>query len=301
MGANPKYTMIGADLHIHSSYSLDGELSPLEMLKISARQGLSVISITDHNLVSGVPEAMEASGTYGIRVIPGIEIDCNYKGTDLHVLGYHINYQCSDFFVLEKQIAELTLNSFGAMIDNLHALNIPADPQEVLEKAYKGIPTPELIAEVLLQNQKYDKITALDPYRPGGNRSDMAMLNFYLDFFAQGKPAYVKIDYMDFTEAIDLIKRNGGIPVIAHPGHNFRSREEVVADLIRLGAAGIEVFNNYHEPEQMQYLAELAVRHKALITCGSDFHGKAKPLIEVGKYGMLSEYEGYLQESMERL
>ncbi len=293
--------MITADLHMHSAYSLDGELSPQEILKISARQGLSLIAITDHNLVSGVAEAVEASGTYGIRVIPGIEIDCNYKGTDLHVLGYHINYRSSDFVALEKQVDKLALDSFGAMIDNLHALNIPVDPQEVLDKAYKGISTPELIAEVLLQNQQYDNITALDPYRQGGNRSDMAMLNFYLDFFAQGKPAYVKIDYMDYTEAIDLIKRNGGIPVIAHPGHNFRGREEVVTDLLKLGAAGVEVFNNYHNPEQMRYLAEMAVRQQALITCGSDFHGKTKPVIEAGKFGMLPEYEGYLQESLDRL
>lgn len=293
--------MIRADLHIHSSYSLDGELSPLEILKISSQQALQVISITDHNLAGAVPEAVEKSGAYGIRVIPGIEIDCNCQGTDLHVLGYHINYLSEDFVKLEKHLDQLALNSFGAMIDNLHALNIPADPQEVLEKAHKGIPTPELIAEVLLKNQKYDNITALDPYRPGGNRSDMALLNFYLDFFAQGKPAYVKIEYMDFAEAIDLISKNGGIPVIAHPGHNFRGREEVVADLIRMGAAGVEVFNNYHSPEQMQYLAELAVQHKALITCGSDFHGKTKPVIEMGRYGMLSRYEGYLQESLQRL
>lgn len=293
--------MIRADLHMHSAYSLDGELSPQEIIKISADLGLSVISITDHNLTGGMPEALEASGTYGIRVIPGIEIDCNYLGTDLHVLGYHINYLSEDFVKLEKQITQLALNSFGAMIDNLHVLNIPVDPREVLEKARKGIPTPELIAEILLQNKKYENITALDPYRPGGDRSDMAMLNFYLDFFAQGKPAYVRIDYMDFTEAIDLIKGNGGIPVIAHPGLNFRGREEAVAELLKLGAGGVEVFNNYHNPEQMQYLAELAVSRKALITCGSDFHGKVKPLISVGKYGMLREFEGCLQESLERL
>lgn len=293
--------MISADLHMHSAYSLDGELSPLEILKISKQQGLSVISITDHNLVSGIPEALEASGAYDIRVIPGIEIDCNYQGTDLHVLGYHINYNSKDFVVLEKQIADLFLSSYDAMIENLHALGIPVDYQEVLEKAYKGIPTPELIAEVLLQNQKYDSIAALDPYRPGGSRSDMPMLNFYLDFFAQGKPAYVKIDYMDYTEVIDLIRRNGGIPVIAHPGHNFRGREEVVADLLKLGAEGVEVFNNYHNPEQMKYLAEMAVRQQALITCGSDFHGKTKPVIGVGQYGMLDEYEGYLQVSLNRL
>lgn len=293
--------MISADLHMHSAYSLDGELSPLEILEISKRQGLSVISITDHNLVSGVPEAFEASGAYGIRVIPGIEVDCNYKGTDLHVLGYHINYLSKDFIALEKQIAVGIMNAFSAMVMNLHRLGIPVNADEVMATAQGKLPSGELIAEVLLNNVKYDNIADLDPYRPGGSRSDMPMLNFYLDFFAQGKPAYVKIDYMDYTEAIDLIKRNGGIPVIAHPGHNFRGREEVVADLLKLGAEGVEVFNNYHTPEQMKNLAEMAVRQQALITSGSDFHGKTKPVIQVGQYGMLGEYEDYVQESLQRL
>jgi predicted metal-dependent phosphoesterase TrpH len=293
--------MISADLHMHSAYSLDGELLPLEILQISKQQGLSVISITDHNLVSGVPEALEASGAYGIRVIPGIEIDCNYKGTDLHVLGYHINHLSKDFVTLEKQIAEGIMNAFDAMAKNLHRLGIPVDADEVIAEAHGKLPSGELIAEVLLNHVKYNNIADLDPYRPGGSRSDMPMLNFYLDFFAQGKPAYVKIDYMDYTEAIDLIKRNGGISVIAHPGHNFRGREEAVADLIKLGAEGIEVFNNYHSPEQMRNLAEMAIGHNVLITCGSDFHGKTKPVIGVGQYGMLDEYEGYLQDSLNRL
>jgi predicted metal-dependent phosphoesterase TrpH len=217
------------------------------------------------------------------------------------VLGYQINYLSRDFVTLEKQTDALVMNSFEAMTENLHRLGIPVDADEVLAAAVGKLPCAELIAEVLLHNPRYIDVKALDPYRPGNSRSDMPYINFYLDFFAQGKPAYVKIDYMDFTEAIDLIKRNGGIPVIAHPGHNFRGREEVVSDLIRLGAEGIEVFNNYHNPEQMRYLAELAVLHQALMTCGSDFHGKTKPRIGVGQYGMLQEYEGYLQESLQRL
>jgi predicted metal-dependent phosphoesterase TrpH len=293
--------MIRADLHIHSSYSLDGELSPLEILEISRQQALQVISVTDHNLAGAVPEAMEKSGAYGIKVIPGIEIDCNYQGTDLHVLGYHINYLSEDFIALEKQIDSMVMDSFDVMVGNLHRLGIPVDADEVLAAAKDKLPSAELIAEVLLHNSGYSNIKVLDPYRPGGSRGDMPYINFYLDFFAQGKPAYVKINYMDYAEAIDLIRRNGGVPVIAHPGHNFRGREEVVVDLLQLGAEGIEVFNNYHSPEQMQYLAELAIRHKALVTCGSDFHGKTKPLIGVGQFGMLQEYEGYLKESLDRL
>jgi predicted metal-dependent phosphoesterase TrpH len=157
------------------------------------------------------------------------------------------------------------------------------------------------MAEVLLADDQYASNKKLLPYRLGGQRSDMPFLNFYLDFFAQGKPAYVKINYMDFTEAISLIKRNGGIPVVAHPGHNLKGQEGIVKELLDLGAEGLEVFNNYHNEKQIDFFTDIAVRRKILITCGSDFHGKTKPLIRVGKYRLPERYEGYLRESVEEL
>ncbi len=78
----------------------------------------------------------------------------------------------------------------------------------------------------------------------------MPLINFYLDFFAQGKPAYVKIEHLDFKVAVDLVRSNGGIPVVAHPGLNLEGREEVAEELLDHGSSGLEVFNNYHHPDQ---------------------------------------------------
>jgi hypothetical protein len=129
----------------------------------------------------------------------------------------------------------------------------------------------------------------------------MPYLNFYIDFFAQGSPAYVKIEFMDFTDAIDLIKKNSGIPVVAHPGHNLKGREEVVVELLKKGAEGLEAFNNYHTEKQIEYFAGVAIKHKVLLTCGSDFHGKTKPLIKVGSFRTIERYEAYARESVEEL
>ena len=67
----------------------------------------------------------------------------------------------------------------------------------------------------------------------GGERSDMPYINFYLDYFAQGRPAFVPVEYMAFRDAVELVRDNGGVPVVAHPGLNFRGREETAGRLAR--------------------------------------------------------------------
>jgi hypothetical protein len=293
--------MIQADLHMHSRFSLDGELEVEDIVSACKKNDLFTISITDHNLVKAIPAALKYGALSGIHVIPGIEIDCRYNGIDLHVLGYNINWTSSDFSVLEESIRSSIMAQFPVMIEKLSGEGIEVSLDEVLLKAGDNLPSGELIAEVLLGNPEYSGIRKLDPYRTGGQRSDMPYINFYHDFFAQGRPAYVKIDFMEFHETIALIRRNQGVPVIAHPGLNLKGREEVVMDLLDNGAEGLEVFNNYHTRDQISYFARTARERKVLMTCGSDFHGKTKPLIKPGVFKTVRKYEGYVGDSIERL
>ena len=126
----------------------------------------------------------------------------------------------------------------------------------------------------------------------------MPYINFYLDYFAQGKPAFVPIQYMSFRHAVEMIKDNGGIPIVAHPGLNLKGREQIAEKLLDNGAKGLEVFNNYHQSNQISYFASLVQRQKAIMTCGSDFHGKTKPLINIGQFNFEGQFEDYLKESI---
>ncbi len=286
---------------MHSKFSLDGEFGIEEIIEQCSNANLELVSITDHNLVKAVSEAIVLGVRYGISVIPGIEIDCQYKGYDLHVLGYYVNHESHDFATLEQDIATRVMKSFPVMVRNLSGQGIHVDPDEVLSKAGGNLPSGELIAEVLLNNDRYNDNRMLNPYRKGGQRSDMPYINFYLDFFAQGKPAYVKTKFMEYHEAIELIKTNKGVAVVAHPGLNLKGREELIEELINSGAEGLEVFNNYHDHDQIDYFARVALRRNILMTCGSDFHGKTKPLIKPGMYRTIKEYEGNIAESIKRL
>lgn len=270
------------DLHIHSCYSDDGEFTPYQIIQLSTNRRMKTIAITDHNSVKGVEEAIEYGKHFGVEVIPGIEIDCTYNNVDLHLLGYYIDYTGKEFEDLEKSLFEKSIDAFPKMILNLRKIGICVDGEEVLRKANGKIPTGELIAEVILNKEGNINNQLLRPYLKGGKRSDMPYINFYWDFFAQGRVAHVPIEYMSLKEAINLVKKSGGIPVIAHPGINLNNNIELLENIIKEGVEGIEVFNNYHTKSQINYLNKKAEEYELLITCGSDFHGKNKPKIEIG-------------------
>lgn len=124
----------------------------------------------------------------------------------------------------------------------------------------------------------------LQPYRPGGERSDNPYVNFYWDYYAQGKPCYAKIDYPAMEDMIDMIHRNHGAAVLAHPGVNLKDRKYLLEPLLKLGIDGIEAFSSYHSPEQAKKYYETAYIHNLPITCGSDYHGKTKPSIAIGQH-----------------
>jgi hypothetical protein len=193
------------------------------------------------------------------------------------------------------------MDAVPQMIDNLAQLGIEVDQEELMMKSGGNPPSAELFAELLLEKPEQADNSRLAPYLPGGTRSDMPLINFYLDFFAQGKPAYVEIKHMNYVDAVDLVKSNGGIPIVAHPGLNLKGNEVLVNDLLEQGAAGMEVFNNYHSAGQVAYFADLCRKRNALMTCGSDFHGKNKPLISIGQYSETDPFRDYLELSLNRI
>ena len=70
---------------------------------------------------------------------------------------------------------------------------------------------------------------------------------------------------------------------MAHPGNNLKGKFKIFDEMVELGVEGVEAFSNYHSPETVEYFYQVGKKHQILITCGSDYHGKTKPAIELGE------------------
>jgi predicted metal-dependent phosphoesterase TrpH len=130
------------------------------------------------------------------------------------------------------------------------------------------------------------------PYRKGGPRDDYPYVNFYWDYFGQGKPCYTNLDFPDLIEAIKMVKDNGGRAVLAHPGLSLKNHRSLFSEIALSGINGVEAFCSYHSEDDAKYFYEQAERLGLFVTCGSDYHGKNKPAVFLRKTGcFLSDAE----------
>ena len=287
------------DLHMHSMYSDDGEFTPTQLVEMNEAIGVKIMAIADHNWVKANDEAKAECEKRGMTYIPAIEIDCTYKGINLHVLGYGIDYSHPAFNKLGEDILNQELQCSAKKLELTNKLGFDLEKSQLDELSDNGVYTGEMFGEALLKDPRYTDHELLKPYREGGSRSDNPYVNFYWDFYAQGKPCYTEIVFPSLEETIKLIKDNGGVSVLAHPGNNLKGKFEVFDEMVELGLQGVEAFSSYHSREVNEYFYNKAKELNLLYTCGSDFHGKTKPSIYLGDMGCFideHEIEGKLKE-----
>lgn len=270
------------DLHMHSMYSDDGEFTPQQLVDFCKKEGIRIMAIADHNSVKAIDEERQACKDAGLTCIPAIEIDCTYEWINLHVLGYGIEYTKQTITTLEDNVIRQELACSNDKLSLTNALGFELTKDLMDQYNDNGVWTGELFAEVLLQDERYKNHPILEPYRAGGTRSDNPYVNFYWDYYAQGKPCYTEIIYPSLKETIQIIHDAGGVAVLAHPGNNLKNNFAVFDEMIALGLDGVEAFSSYHTKEDEQYFYQKAMENNLLITSGSDFHGKTKPSIRLG-------------------
>lgn len=275
------------DLHMHSHYSDDGDFTPESLACQCKEKGIHIFSVTDHNCVRANQEAEEVSQKLGLHYISGVEFDCMYQGKNFHMLGYGMNCLDEAFTRLEREIERQSRSVSLEMFEKTRSMGfqITKEDMESVSKNcfWKGHWTGEMFAEALLSKPEYKDHPVLMPYREGNARSDNPYVNFYWDFYSQGKPCYAPVVYPSAEEAAALIHQAGGVTVLAHPGVNLKGQEEKLAEIAQSQFDGIEVFSSYHCEKQEKYFFETAKHLKKFITCGSDFHGKIKPAVHLGE------------------
>lgn len=273
------------DVHLHSNVSSDGEFTPGQLMQFCAEKGMQLVALCDHNSMAGVPEAEQFAKELGLSFLPAAEISCQTSGgTEIHLVGYGIGKAIVEVEKLGEIVNRVEEDSNFERLAALERYGLQID-RNALEKIRAGrILAAEMIAEAILGDPANRDHLMIQPYLPGGVRSDQPLINFYWDMCTAGKPAYVPVSYPSLKDALAIVKDHGGIGVVAHPGKSIAQEqaERNIEEMARAGIAGFEVYSSYHSSSMTAFYRATALKYQLGMTVGSDFHGAIKPAIEIG-------------------
>lgn len=243
------------DMHTHTLYS-DGLLSPKELIDLAIEKNLSGIAITDHDTIEALEEANQYVKTKdNFILVTGIEFGCEYKGKEVHLLGYFIDYDHSDLIEITEKLKESRVARGEKIVDKLIKLEVDINIDDVKKFARDNyIGRPHIARALVEKNYVKDINEAFDKY------------------LKKGAPAYVERFQLSIKESIELIKKTKGLSVLAHPG--LIKDKEVIDYVISLGIDGIECYHSKHKDNEINDFIELAKTNNLIITGGSDFHGE---------------------------
>jgi predicted metal-dependent phosphoesterase TrpH len=243
------------DLHLHTLAS-DGRLTPTELIQMVAENGLKTISVTDHDSTEGLAEAYEAAKEFpDLRIIPGIEMSADIPGDEVHVLGYFLDYHDEEF---QAQLTEFRRGRVGraqVMVEKLNAIGKPVEWERVLHFAGDGtVGRPHIALAMVEAGYFKEPKEAFEEY----------LGNDGLAYYDRPKLAP--------AAGVEMIKKVGGVPVLAHPTF-MNDMEAGIANLKKVGLMGMEVYYAQYDDDTVRHLARLAKEYDLIPCGGSDYHG----------------------------
>ena len=254
------------DLHIHSYYS-DGSMSVGEIVKLAKEKNLEAISLTDHDCIDGVTEALRLGKEYGIEVIPGIELSAK-SDTETHILGYFIDIHNEGLNSKLEEIKQNRMNRALETGEKLQKLGFDVSFDEAMALAKGGLVGRAHFAKVM-ENKGYVS----------------SVKEAFALYLSAGRPAYCENQRLTSGEAIDIIRKAGGRAYLAHLNQTKKSGNELyefVAKLKSEGLSGVDGYYSEYTVEQTEEYQALAKKLGLRISGGSDFHGSMKPHISMG-------------------
>jgi S-adenosylmethionine:tRNA ribosyltransferase-isomerase len=275
------YLIMGqVDLHVHSTSS-DGTYTPTELVNYAIEKGLDAFALTDHDTVDGIDEALAAATGKPIRVIPGIEYSTRYLDRDVHIVGLFIDYQSPDFRAYLDQFMKSRTARNHKLCANLQNAGIDISYDALLEMFPHSVITRAHYAKFLLAH--------------GYVKSHTEAFNRYL---GDCTPYFVPRENITPKEVIEVTRKAGGVPILAHPTLYKLGKEQLdilVSTLTEQGLMGIECIYSTYTPAEERQIKALAEKYHLLPSGGSDFHGATKPGLDLGcGYGKLYVHDTIL-------
>ena len=277
---------MAVDLHVHSSAS-DGTDSPEIVVTQAAALGLTALSLTDHDTLSGISAARDAADLLPIELIPGVELSVDHAGVKIHMLAYFLEPTPGP---LEDRLAELRTGRTSRnhkIVGRLQELGYSITMEDVLRHAAGDAVGRPHIADALVEAGAIE------------NRSEA-----FVSLLGDGGSAYIERDRLTAIDAITLTTESGGVTSIAHPltiNADAATLRTIFEDLRDAGLAGIEAHYSEHSPAIRTQLAAVAADLGLVATGGSDYHGSGKPGLQIGSgHGDLVVPDTALEELRQR-
>ena len=262
---NPNETQIKKnapfDLHLHSSCS-DGSDTPADVVKIAASRGITLLALTDHDNVLGIPEALQAADEANVRLLPSIEMDAEWSH-EMHILGLDIDVEEPRM----KAALATALKRRGAR--NAEIVNRLAHIGCDVSKYFTG----EIGAATRL-NIAIALVKA-------GYATDTR--DAFARFLRKGCPGFYNVERFTPEQIITLILGAGGVPVWAHPMNGHADPHKIAPMLKEFGLMGMEGYHPSLSEGDSVVITSIARQMKLIVTCGSDYHGDHRPEVVPGQ------------------
>ncbi len=257
------------DLHLHSYYS-DGIYSPKDLVKKAKKEGFSIISLTDHQVIDGIKEAIKEGKKYRIKIIPGVEINTRFKNYSFHLLGYGIDLKNKELnLVLEKMQNERKKN-VEKCIFQLKNQGFEIEENKVFKTPSKDIGLG-WITSFLYQGKNWKKIKNDFKLKRG---QIITLPEIYKKYFLINGKEILSPSQIPFERAVSLIKKANGLVVLAHPSQQLSWSDDWLFPILKKkGLDGIEAISSHHNWSNIEHYQKIAKELKLLITIGSDYHG----------------------------
>jgi predicted metal-dependent phosphoesterase TrpH len=274
------------ELHTHSVYS-DGTATPTELIQMAADRKIQGFSLTDHDTVEGVQEAMCQGQKLGIPVVSGIEISASHRQYSLHILGYGIDSNNQELLDWLARLQQGRIERNRNILEKLAKMGISITDQELQQVSGCGQAGRPHIARLLKEKGYVTNMQKAFSYYLGRN-----------------KPAWCSRYTSESSEAIAILHQAGGLAVLAHPGiidKSMKAQPMLIQELVERGLDGLEVFYPTHSSKVKKRLQILAGKYNLLCTGGSDYHGDQHGRLFTGEAGGICPPDSIIVELLERL
>lgn len=250
------------DLHTHTNCS-DGTDSPRELVNKAIVQGLEVLGITDHDTTSSWFEATQTLRG-SLKLALGSEISClTSDGVSVHMLGLLFDPEHAEMQQVLEETRDGRLPRMRKMIEKMRAEGMDISITDVEQVMPPGatMGRPHLADALVMKKIVKSRDEA------------------FIDLLHNDSRFYVSHAAPTPADAIALIRRAGGVAVIAHPFASHRGqilKPQDFSELVAVGLNGIEVDHRDQNPEEREMLRQIASELDLVITGSSDYHGTGK-------------------------